>query len=337
VVTPHIEEYMDAFLEQYTDTIRNQTTEIGVWISGYFGSGKSHLAKMLAQVTANRTLGGIKATNRFNARVPQSAERKKSIERSLSLLSNCATTVLAFNLNTLTDSRSTPLPTLLLSQYYQSKGYSSNYIFSKVIEAELDKLGKLQSFHQEVEKRSGKTWENIQANPNFYRKHLYAAVCEIAKELFSTPDEVAEALRNAEKGEIFNIEFLIRTIIEDTRKRENETGKPERVFFVLDESGQWIEDQHGRLAQLQALVEEAAIQGQGKIWILVTTHEDMGSVYKNAHALDSDFKKIEGRFRFKFGLTTENIELVLEDRIFKKTLNGKKEVERIYQESAGHV
>jgi hypothetical protein len=337
VVTPHIEEYTDTFLDQYTDTIRKQTTEIGVWISGYFGSGKSHLAKMLAQVTANRTLDGMTATKRFNARVPSSAERKKSIERSLSLLDNCATTILAFNLNTLTDSRSTPLPTLLLSQYYLSKGYSSNYIFAKVIEAELDKLHKLSAFHQEVEKRSGKAWGNIQANPNFYRKHLYGAVCGIAPELFSTPEEVAESLRNAEKGEIFNIEFLIKTILADIKVREKETGKPARVFFILDESGQWIEDQQGRLAQLQALVEEAAIQGQGKIWILVTTHEDMGSVYKNAHALDSDFKKIEGRFRFKFGLTTENIELVLEDRIFKKTLNGKKEVEKIYHDNAGVI
>ena len=337
VVTPHIEEYTDTFLEHYTETIRKQTTEIGIWISGYFGSGKSHLAKMLAQVAANRTLDGIKATKRFNARIPHSAERKKSIERSLSLLNNCATTVLAFNLNTLTDSRSTPLPTLLLSQYYQSKGYSNNYIFAKVIEAELDKLDKLQTFHQEVEKRSGKSWENIQSNPNFYRKHLYGAVCSIAPEMFSKPEEVAEALRNAEKGEIFNIEFLVRTIIEDAKEREKETGKPARVFFILDESGQWIEDQHGRLAQLQALVEEAAIQGQGKIWLLVTTHEDMGSVYKNAHALDSDFKKIEGRFRFKFGLTTENIELVLEDRIFKKTLNGKKEVEMVYQDKGGVI
>jgi hypothetical protein len=337
VVTPHIEEYSDIFFEHYTDTIRKQTTEIGVWISGYFGSGKSHLAKMLAQVAANRTLEGIPAARRFNARVPQSADRKKSIERSLSLLNNCETAVLAFNLNTLTDSRSTPLPTLLLSQYYQSKGYSNNYIFAKVIEAELDKLDKLKAFHREVENRSGKSWENIQSNPNFYRKHLYGAVCSIAPELFSTPEEVAEALRNAEKGEIFNIELLIRTIIDDTKAQEKETGKPARVFFILDESGQWIEDQHGRLAQLQALVEEAAIQGQGKIWLLVTTHEDMGSVYKNAHALDTDFKKIEGRFRFKFGLTTENIELVLEDRIFKKTLTGKKEVETLYHDNPGGI
>jgi hypothetical protein len=290
---------------------------------------------MLAQVTANRMLEGVSATQRFNARVSQTAPKKKSIERSLSLLANCETTILAFNLNTLTDSRSTPLPTLLLSQYYQSKGYGGNYIFARVIEAGLDKLGKLDAFHGEVEKRTGKPWGTLQANPNFYRKPLCEAVCQIAPEQFSTPDEVMDALRNAEKGEIFNIEFLMKTILEDIGQQEKKTGKPARIFFVLDESGQWIEDQQGRLVQLQALVEEAAIQGHGKVWILVTTHEDMGSIYKNAHALDSDFKKMEGRFRFKFGLTTENIELVLEDRIFKKTVGGRKEVEALYQDNGG--
>ena len=57
----------------------------------------------------------------------------------------------------------------------------------------------------------------------------------------------------------------------------------------------------------------------------------MGSIYQNARALKGDMKKIEGRFRFKFSLTTENIELVLEDRIFKKTLAGKSAVARRLQ------
>ena len=96
---------------------------------------------------------------------------------------------------------------------------------------------------------------------------------------------------------------------------------------MLDESGQWIEDDADRLAQLQALVEEAAIKGQGRIWIFVTTHEDMGAIYQNARALQADMKKIEGRFRYKWSLTTENIELVLEDRIFKKKIAGKDAVE----------
>src|SRR6185437_2905150 len=82
---------------------------------------------------------------------------------------------------------------------------------------------------------------------------------------------------------------------------------------------------------------EAAIKGQGKIWIFVTTHEDMGAIYQNARALQADMKKIEGRFRFKWSLTTENIELVLEDRIFKKKLAGRDAVRDAYEAAPGVI
>jgi len=88
---------------------------------------------------------------------------------------------------------------------------------------------------------------------------------------------------------------------------------------------------------LQALIEEAAAVGQGKIWVFVTTHEDMGSIYKNARALQGDMKKIEGRFRHKFNLTTENIELVLEDRIFKKNIAGNAATIQVYNENPGVI
>ena len=54
------------------------------------------------------------------------------------------------------------------------------------------------------------------------------------------------------------MQFLVRTLLEEVETRQKETGKPCRLIFVLDESGQWIEDSQERLSALQALVEEAA-------------------------------------------------------------------------------
>lgn len=335
VVTPTIERYLDDFLEHYTDTFRAPTTEIGVWISGYFGSGKSYLAKMAALLAENRTLDGVSAAKRFEARVPAQAPRRESISRSLFRLPQCDSQVLAFNLNTLADSKVTPLPRLLLSQYYLSKGYGSNFLYARVIEAELDKRGKLPDLHAAVERLANRPWADVQRNPTFYARALYQAACEVAPDVFATPDEVAQRLKDAERGELYNVRFLVRAILDDLEDREQSLGKPCRLVLVMDESGQWIEDDAGRLGQLQALVEEAAEKGQGKLWVFVTTHEDMGSVYQNARALKGDMKKIEGRFRFKFSLTTENIELVLEDRIFRKKLAGKNEVSRAYRENPG--
>jgi hypothetical protein len=333
VVTPTLEKYLDDFLEHYTDTFLSRTEEIGVWISGYFGSGKSHLAKIAALLIENRKLEGLAASKHFETRIPPAAPRRESILRSLSRLPNCQTRILGFNLNTIADSKNTPLPRLLLSQFYQSKGYGANFLYAKVIEAELDKHGKLEDLHTAVSRLAKKPWAEIQNNLTFYARALYQGASEVAPEIFRAPEDVQRALKDAESGELYNAQFFVRTVLEGLRKEEQ--GRPCRFAMVLDESGQWIEDDKGRLGQLQALVEEAAVAGQGKIWVFVTTHEDMGSIYKNARALQGDMKKIEGRFRHKFNLTTENIELVLEDRIFKKNAAGKLDVIRVYNENPG--
>ncbi len=335
VVTPTIEKYVDDFLEHYTDTFHKNTTENGVWISGYFGSGKSHLAKILALLCENPDLDGLAAARRFEPRLPSDAPRRSAILRSLAIVSQCQTQALAFNINTLADSKATPLARLLLSQYYQSKGYGANSLYARVIEAELDERGLLPQLHQRAEQLARKPWADIQKNPNFYARALYQAACETAPDIFARPEDVAQALKNAEQGELYNIQFLVSAILADLERRQRQSGKLARLLFVLDESGQWIEDDAGRLSQLQALVEEAGNRGQGKIWVMVTTHEDMGAIYQNARALQGDFKKIEGRFRFKFSLTTENIERVLEDRIFRKTVAGRREVESTYQANPG--
>ena len=106
-------------------------------------------------------------------------------------------------------------------------------------------------------------------------------------------------------------------------------------MMVMDETGQWIGDDGDRLHLLQAFVEEAGSRGQGKIWVTVTTHEDMSSIIRNAKGLKTDMKKIEARFRFKISLTTENIERVLEDRLLKKNVAGKKEISSVYKANAG--
>jgi hypothetical protein len=335
VVTPLIEKYLDDFFEQYTDTFLKTTSEIGAWISGYFGSGKSHLAKVMALLAENSSLLGSTASARFLSRIPSDSPRRGSIQRSLAQLERCETSVQAFNLNTLMDSKTRPLPSLLLSQYYLSKGYGGNLIYARVIEGELDRQGRLQDLHQAVEKRTGKSWADVQGNLSFFSRHLMEAASEVAPEVFKTPQEVERALKEAEKGELYNVGFLVDTVCDDLKRKEKARKRPQRLLLVLDETGQWIENDAGRLAQLQALIEEAAVKARGKLWIIVTTHGDMGSVFKEARALEGDMRKIEGRFRFKFGLTTENIELVLEDRLFRKTEQGKRELEKLYDARGG--
>jgi hypothetical protein len=335
LVTPTIERYLDDFLEHYTDTLRLSTGEVGVWISGYFGSGKSHLAKITALLLENLQLDGLAAARRFEARLKVDSPRREPILRSLSLLSQCDTQILAYNINAIKDSKSTPLPKLLLSQFYQSKGYGGNVIYARVIEAELDKQGKLPDLHRAAERLAKKTWADIQNNLSFYANYLYRAAVEVAPDVFASPEDVRQALALAEQGEIYSDRFLVQTLLEDLEVRQKVTSKPCRLVIVLDEVGRWVDDDGDRLDLLQGFIEEAASQGQGKIWVFVTTHEDMGAIYENALGLKKDMKRIEGRFRCKWSLTTENIELVIEDRLLKKKRVGRSEVIAAYGENPG--
>lgn len=332
VVTPMIERYLDDILEHYTDTFLTSTTEIGTWISGYFGSGKSHFAKILALLAENKTIENVSSCERFVSRLPPGSDRSASIQRSLKRMNQCETQVLAFNLNTLASSKTKELPELLLSQYYLFRGYCNNLTYARVIEAELDRQGKLSELHTAVEELSKKSWDSIRENPTFFRRHLFAAASQVAPDIFPTAKDVEHALSEADSGSVINVSFLIETVLEGLRRDAYERSKPQRFMWVMDETGQWIENNAGRLALLQAFVEEASIQGQGKIWVLVTTHGDMGSVFTEARALEGDMKKIEGRFRFKPALTTENIEQVLENRLLRKNTDGRTELTKLYEE-----
>ena len=166
VVTPTIGKYLDDFLEHYTDTLRTSTSEIGVWISGYFGSGKSHLGKIATLLVENPVLEGVTAAKRFESRIPSDSDHRSSLIRNLTRIPQCNSRVLAFNLNTLADSKVTPLPRdSAFPVVRRQRLWRQPSCIARVIEAELDKRGKLNALHEAVSRISGKPWAEIVAKP----------------------------------------------------------------------------------------------------------------------------------------------------------------------------
>ena len=58
VPTEHITDELVDTLERFQDTINNPSEEINIWISGFFGSGKSSFAKVLGYLLANPSIDG---------------------------------------------------------------------------------------------------------------------------------------------------------------------------------------------------------------------------------------------------------------------------------------
>jgi len=75
VVTAPIEQALMEFLEGYAESRTAPTDRIGVWISGFFGAGKSHFAKILGYLLQNRSVGGQTARELFDERLAGSPHR----------------------------------------------------------------------------------------------------------------------------------------------------------------------------------------------------------------------------------------------------------------------
>ena len=51
VITKETLRNIDKFFSYYEKAIRGPTDKMGIWVSGFFGSGKSHFIKMFAKIS----------------------------------------------------------------------------------------------------------------------------------------------------------------------------------------------------------------------------------------------------------------------------------------------
>ena len=65
VVTRELQKHFADFFAAYKKGISGTTAKTGVWISGFFGSGKSHFLKILSYLLANKKVGEKAAIDYF--------------------------------------------------------------------------------------------------------------------------------------------------------------------------------------------------------------------------------------------------------------------------------
>jgi hypothetical protein len=311
------EKGMEHILETYLKNI-NQAQQPAVWISGFYGSGKSHLVKMLRALWAD-TIFDDGATARGIASPPQNI---MDLFKELSTRGNRYGGLHAAS-GTLGSGASGSVRLALLRIIFKSVGLPEQYHVARFV-MWLKNEGIYEDVKNQVE-QSGNDW--LYELDNFIvAEDLHKALVQVKPQLFPSPEVCTETLNNLYRNvpDISNDEML--TAIKQAIVRD---GKFPLTVIVLDEVQQYIGMDSQRSMDVQEAVEACCKNIGGKLLFIGTG--------QTAVTGTANLKKLEGRFTVRVELSDADVDAVIRKVILAKNSDAIPALEKDMQVNIGEI
>lgn len=332
VVTKELNQHLRRFFDSYLAALTRPdeaSGKVGVWISGFFGSGKSHFLKILSYLLENRAVtkaGDTRQAIAFFEDKIDDAMLFGDMQRAVA----SDTEVLLFNIDSkadATDGRDTILR-VFLKVFNEKLGFCGDHPHIAHMERQLSAKGTYDAFRKTFEAESGESWES---NRDAYSFHLDAfgkALSAALKQDITDPEAWMQRFESDFSLSVENFAGWIKDYLD---KR----GKQHRIVFLVDEIGQFIGKDTHLMLSLQTITENLGTVCGGRAWVVVTSQEDIDSVVGEVRAARAnDFSKIQGRFRTRLSLSSANVDEVIQTRLLDKPDEVKADLRSIYRGKA---
>ena len=324
VVTEEVRKHMARLFDRYVDSINTPTEDMGVWISGFFGSGKSHFLKMLGHIFKNDVNGGKKSIEYFIPKL-----KDGFLEGNIEKAGNLNTDVILFNIDNTSDQdtyqNKDTIAVAFLKRFNEYLGFSRDDIKTASFERKLWLDGRFEEFKNLFLEETDEVWEDSRRNIDFIYDDFLNVIEEMEIKGFGR--EAAENWLAKESVESINAESFCE-ILQDYL---NTKAKDQRIIFLVDEVGQYIGDNSQIMLNLQTLVEQLGTRFKGRVWVGVTSQQDIGSILEDNNTKTNDFSKIQDRFKTILPLSSGNIDEVIKKRLLEKKDVEKEDLENFYE------
>lgn len=318
VVTDELLKHFNSFFESYNAGINGNTEKMGVWISGFFGSGKSHFLKIVSYLLENKIVDGKAAVDYFDGKI-QDAKLLADIKRA----GNISTDVILFNIDSKASLDSVDGKDKILAVFekvFNEKMGLSTIPHVAELERFLIREGKYEEFKNYFQEECGDNWVDARNDFYFRRDEI---VNSYSKALNKSKEEAENWFDKAEE----RYDLSIEKFAERVRDYIKSKGDNHHVVFLVDEIGQYIGEDGSLMLNLQTIVEDLGIECGGKAWVIVTSQEAIDDVIK---VIGNNFSKIQGRFDTKLSLSSSDIDEVIKKRILAKKEEYTESLELIY-------
>ena len=320
VITKELKKHFITFFNYYSDALDEPTADTGVWISGFFGSGKSHFLKMLSYLLENKEVKGIHSVERFRRKFEDDPATYMLIDRSTKV----QTETILFNIDIegSINKDKTAVLRVFAKTFYNHLGFFGENLKVAKLEQYIDQQGKTTEFRRVFEEKKGMPWVDSRKAFAFNGKYIIPTLVEV----LDMSEEDAKAWFNDKSA----TEFSIAQLVEDIKDYLNTKPNNFRLLFMVDEVGQYVGTDTDMLLNLQSLVEKIGSECGGKVWVVCTGQEAIDEIIK---VRADEFSRIQARFKTRLSLSSSSVDEVIQKRILKKNNEAESKLEAVYEKN----
>jgi hypothetical protein len=323
VLTNEVAKRLDLFLDAYN----NYHGANGVWVSGFFGSGKSHLLKILALVLENRAVDGAKALEIFLPKIQGDKILAAALEKAVAIPSKSILFNIDQKADVISKTQSDALLAVFVKVFDETCGYYGKQPYIAQFERDLDNDGLFEAFKTQFKQLASNDWEWGRARP--------ARVASFIDQAFSqVTGQKATAVLDKSR---LDYRLSIEDFANHVQAWIDKQAPNFRLNFFVDEVGQYIADNTKLMTNLQTVAESLATKCNGRAWVIVTAQEDMNAVVGEMSKQQSnDFTKIQARFNSRMKLTSADVAEVIQKRLLLKNSAGAQQLAAVYAQQSNN-
>lgn len=321
------------------DAIKNNKPydHVGIWIDGYYGSGKSHFLKYLdycitpatRERAVSRLLAAVKAIDPLDEKHNLSFDYDELLSIA-NWLKRATIDTCIFNLETSYDNSTDKKKAFLhvfWNEFNGKRGFNKfNITLAQNLEKPLAEKGVFEAFKERIAEEGG-DWNDPGMAADLIDNEL-DWVLDIAKELAPTlsVDSIRERIIKRDTNmSIDRFGMELASYLKDK-------GDDYRLILLADEVSQFINKERDRYLNLQEIITKLSEACDNKVWVACTAQQDLSEIMDDCHIAEEKDKegKIKGRFEVKVSLKGTQPEVITQKRILDKKEEVKPELAALY-------
>lgn len=313
IVTESIEEQLEKLLTKMQAAMEmGGENEIGVWVSGFYGSGKSSFTKYLGLALDSRAqIDGIPFLQYLQDRLHK--PQTKALLAAVAKRFPAAVVLLDLASEMLTGATMEDVSTVLYYKVLQWAGYSRNLKVA-ALERKLQKDGRYEEFKQRIFNDLGVEWSDIQNDPLVVDSIMPEIAHQIYPQLFKTPTAFTTETSDFVRFENERVQEMIDIV--------RETSGKQCIIFIIDEVGQYVGSRQNLILNLDGLAKNLKNNGGGKVWIMGTAQQTLTEDDPRAALNSPELYKLKDRFPIQVDLESSDIREICYRRLLGKSPQG---------------